>query len=162
VLRVTDTLRAIFVDTYIASRVRRWAAGERSTSPLVDGRWLTTAALTVICIAGLLVALTWKGMHGTLGKLLAPGPLMVVLGAYLVLALRVRYQSLNTSAQPVPLVKRMAGIEIGSAATVGILSLLAGVPVAALLWVVYVARPAAGLALVSIPIGGGPVLAPEA
>ncbi len=162
VLRVTETLRAIFVDTYIASRVRRWAAGERSTSPLVDGRWLTTAALTVICIAGLLVAFLWKGMQGTLGKLLAPGPLMVVLGAYLVLALRVRYQSLNTSAQPVPLVKRMAGVEIGSAATVGLLSLLAGVPVAALLWVVYVARPAAGLALVSTPIGGGPVLAPEA
>jgi len=60
------------------------------------------------------------------------------------------------------LVKRMAGLEIAAAAGVAILSIAPGAPLAALPWLVYVAKPAAGLQLVSSRFDGGPSLAPEA
>lgn len=157
-LRATDTIRAVFVDTYIASRVRKWAAGERGTSPLVDGRWLPAGGLAVVALGALLLAALWRGEPETL---LSPVTAMVVIGGYLALALRVRYQLLNTSAQPIGLVKRMAGLEVAAAIGVGILSAAAWAPLALLPWVVYVARPAAGLRLVSSQPDREPELAPE-
>lgn len=163
VLRVTETVRAIFVDTYIASRVRRWAAGERTTGAAIDGRWLSPLALATVAGGALILALVWTGMPDTdLERLVSPAAMMVVIGAYFVLALRVRYQSLNTSDQPMGLVQRMAGLELIAALAVGVLSALPGAPVALLSWIVYVAKPAAGLRLVSSPPGGGVTLAPEA
>jgi len=162
ILRVTETVRAIFVDTFIASRVRRWASGERITSPAVDGRWLSPLALVTIAGGALILALVWNGRPDTnLEKLLSPASMMVVIGAYLVLALRVRYQSLNTSAQPMGLVRRMARLEVIAALAVGVLSALPGAPVALLSWIVYVAKPAAGLRLVSPQLDSGMTLAPE-
>lgn len=157
-LRVTETIRAIFVDTYIASRVRRWAAGERNTSPAIDGRWLTPAARAGVTLGALLIAVLWSGS----GRWFSPSSAMLLVGAYLVLALRVRYQSLNTSAQPIFLVKRMAGLELIAAAAVGVLSAVAAVPPLAVLpWVVYVAKPAAGLGLIAaLPASEAP-LTPE-
>ena len=157
-LRVTETIRAIFVDTYIASRVRRWAAGERSTSPAIDGRWLTRGALVGVVGGALLLAVLWSGS----GRWISPASAMLLLGAYLVLALRVRYQSLNTSAQPMELVKRMAGLEIVAGTAVGILSAVSAVPLALLPWVVYVAKPAAGLSLIASRPEDEAPLAPEA
>jgi hypothetical protein len=157
-LRVTETIRAIFVDTYIASRVRRWAAGERSTSPAIDGRWLTRGALVGVVGGALLLAVLWSGS----GRWISPASAMLLLGAYLVLALRVRYQSLNTSAQPMALVKRMAGLEIVAGTGVGILSAVSAVPLALLPWVVYVAKPAAGLSLIASRPEDEASLAPEA
>jgi hypothetical protein len=163
ILRATETLRAIFVDTYIASRVRRWASGERITGPAVDGRWLSPLALATIAAGALVLALVWNGRPDSdLEKLLSPASMMVVIGSYLVLALRVRYQSLNTSAQPMVLVRRMAGLEVIAALAVGLLSALPGAPVALLPWIVYVAKPAAGLRLVSSQPNTGVSLAPEA
>jgi hypothetical protein len=156
-LRVTETIRAIFVDTYIASRVRRWATGERSTSPAIDGRWLTPAALVGGTGGALLLAVAWSGS----GRWLSPASAMLLIGAYLVLALRVRYQSLNTSAQPIGLVKRMAGLELIAATAVGVLSLVS-LPLASLPWVVYVAKPAAGLGLIASHPDSESPLAPEA
>ncbi len=157
-LRVTETIRAIFVDTYIASRVRRWAAGERSTSPAIDGRWLTPRALVGVTGGALLLALAWSGS----GRWLSPASAMLLVGAYLVLALRVRYQSLNTSAQPIGLVKRMAGLELIAGLAVGILSFVVVAPLAALPWVVYVAKPAAGLAMIASHPDSESPLVPEA
>ena len=157
-LRVTESLRAIFVDSYIASRVRGWAAGERTTSSLVDGRRLTAGALSAVAGAGLLIAVFWTSS----GRWISPTSAMLVMGAYLVLALRVRYQSLNTSAQPMGLVKRITVLEIAAAAGVGVLSLVPGAPLATLPWLVYVAKPAVGLQLVSSRTEGEPSLAPEA
>jgi len=156
-LRVTETIRAIFVDTYIASRVRRWAAGERSTSPLVDGRWLTPGMLLSLTGAALIIALAWKGS----GRWLSAASAMLLIGAYLILALRVRYQSLNTSAQPISLVRRIGALELGAASSVGILSFVAGLPLAVLPWIVYVAKPAAGLGLIASHPESESPLAPE-
>ena len=157
-LRVTETIRAIFVDTYIASRVRRWAAGERSTSPAIDGRWLAPGALVAVAGGALLLAVAWAGS----GRWLSPASAMLLIGAYLILALRVRYQSLNTSAQPLRLVKRMAGLEIVAATAVGILGAVSTVPLAVLPWVAYVGKPAAGLGLIGSLPGSDAPLAPEA
>jgi hypothetical protein len=157
VLRATDTLRAIFVDTYIASRVRRWASGERTTSSLVDGRWLTPAVLALVAGAALVLAVFWAGA----GRWLSPASAMLLIGAYLVLALRVRYQSLNTSAQPIQLVRRMAGVEVAGAAVVGMLGAIPGAPIAMLPWTLYVAKPAVGLRLVASEVSSAVEIAPE-
>jgi hypothetical protein len=158
VLRVTDTIRAVFVDTYIASHIRRWAAGERTANPAVDGRWLRPALLLILGFAGLLVSLFWAGRPGTL---LTPATVVLLLGTYLVLALRVRYQSLNTSAQPLPFVRRMAGLELGTAAVTGVLGYIPGLPVALLPWMVYLAKPALGLGIIPPEPSGAAALAPE-
>jgi len=157
-LRVTESLRAIFVDSYIASRVRGWAGGERSTSPLIDGRRLPAGALGAVAGTALLIAIFWSGS----GRWISPTSAMLVIGAYLVLAFRVRYQSLNTSAQPMELVKRIMGLESVAAAGVGVLSLVPGAPLAILPWLVYVAKPSVGLQLLSTRIDSGASLTPEA
>jgi hypothetical protein len=158
VLRATDTIRAVFVDTYIASRIRRWSAGERDANAAVDGRWLRLPLLAALVMAGLLVAVFWKGRAGTL---LTPGTVVLLLGTYLVLALRVRYQSLNMSAQPLHFVRRMAGLELGAAALTGALAHIPGLPVAILPWTVYLAKPAAGLRIIPVEATGAAALAPE-
>jgi hypothetical protein len=145
VLRGADTLRAVFVDTYIAVRVRRWTSGERPTNSAVDGRWLGPVQLSLVTALALVVAFAWQGPSPTL---ISPAALMVVIGTYLVLALRVRYQELNTAAQPLPVVLRMTGVEIGAGLAAGVMSLIA-VPVGLFAWLIYVAKPAAGLRLLS-------------
>jgi hypothetical protein len=159
VLRVTDTIRAVFIDTYIASRIRRWAAGERSANPAVDGRWLSPTLLLALVLAGLLVSLIWEGRPGTL---LTPATAVLLLGTYLILALRVRYQSLNTSAQPLHFVRRMAGLELLAAAVTGVLAYIPGLPIALLPWTLYLAKPAAGLRVIPPEPSGAAALAPEA
>lgn len=158
VLRVTETIRAVFVDTYIASRIRRWANGEKTSDGIIDGRWLGPAALGSVVVAGLLVALLWPALPGTW-----PASLELVLGTYLVLALRVRYQSLNTGSQPVHLNRRIAGTEVISAVLAFVFAKVTGSPVALLAWVIYVAKPAAGLGVLSRAAAGSPsALVPEA
>ncbi len=158
VLRGADTLRAVFVDTYIAVRVRRWTSGERPTNAAVDGRWLGPVPLGVVAVLALIVALAWQRASGAF---VASAPLMVVIGTYFALALRVRYQELNTSAQPLPLVLRMAGLEIGAGLLAGVMSVVA-VPVALFAWLIYVAKPAAGLRLVDTQHLAETDLPPEA
>jgi hypothetical protein len=158
VLRVTDTIRAVFVDTYIASHIRRWAAGERTANPAVDGRWLSPALLLALVLAGLLVSVFWVGRQATL---LTPATVVLLLGTYLVLALRVRYQSLNTSAQPLQFVRRMAGLELSTAAVTGVLGYIPGLPVALLPWMVYLTKPAAGLCIIPAQASGAAALTPE-
>jgi len=158
VLRVTETIRAVFVDTYIASRIRRWASGEKTSDGILDGRWLGPAALGCVVAAGLVVALVWPALPGTW-----PASLELVLGTYLVLALRVRYQSLNTGSQPVRFNRRIAGTEMVAALLAFIFARITGSPVALLAWVIYVAKPAAGLGVLSRAEPGSPgALVPEA
>lgn len=157
-LRVTETMRAVFVDTFIASRVKRWAAGERGTSPALNGSWLGRAHLVTAAVGALGFAVVWTSTS----RWLSPASAMLLIGAYLVLALRVRYQSLNTSEQPIRLVKQMAGLEIAAAFAVGVLSAAPAVPLSVLAWVIYVVRPAAGLGLVASYPGSGAPLDPEA
>jgi hypothetical protein len=160
VLRATETIRAVFVDSYIASRVRRWADGERTSSPVMDGRWLGSLPLALVTAGGLLIAL-WRPRGNGPPGLVSPAALVLVLGTYLILALRVRYQSLNTRARPLPLVKRMAGLELICAASVGLMSAVSWVPIAMLPWAVYVAKPAAGLRLLAAEPGPAAALVPE-
>ncbi|MGH7561179.1 MAG: hypothetical protein ACRENB_09165 [Gemmatimonadales bacterium] len=166
-LRITETIRAVLVDTYIASRIRRWSEGHTGTSPLLDGRWLSAGSILAVVAAGLAVALFWPesawspgGLAGALRDPLSiltdPKTIVLLVGLYFVLALRVRYQEVNVAAQPMSLVAKIAGLEIGTAVAVAALGAIAGVPVALLVWAAYVAKPAGGLALVRArPIGIG-------
>jgi hypothetical protein len=158
-LRATETLRAVFVDTYIASRIRRWSEGRRETSALVDGRWLSGGLILLVVAAALGVALAWPWAPGTYAD---PSAVVLLLGLYLVLALRVRYQERNVAAQPLGVVRRIAGLEVGTAAAVGLAAAFPVVPLAVLPWLAYVLKPAIGLRLVAARETDPRTLAPEA
>lgn len=145
VLRGADTLRAVFVDTYIAVRVRRSASGTLPTNSALDGRWLNPVALGLVVLLAAALVFIWQGPSPSF---LSPAAVMVVIGTYLALALRVRYQEMNTSSLPLSIMRRMAGLEIGSALLAGLLSVLA-LPAALFAWLIYVAKPAAGLRILS-------------
>lgn len=169
-LRVSDTIRAVLIDTYIASRIRRWAEGRRNTSALVDGRWLGSGLIALVGAAGLAVALFWPQpvrsetavtLANAIAILLDPVALVLLVGLYFVLALRVRYQERNVAAQPLTMVRRIAGLEAGTALMVGAAALIGGLPLALLVWMAYVARPAFGLRLVAARSTEVTALAPE-
>jgi hypothetical protein len=158
-LRATETLRAVFVDTYIASRLRRWSEGRRDTSALVDGRWLSGGVILLVVATALGVALAWPWAPGSYAD---PSAVVLLLGLYLVLALRVRYQERNVAAQPLAVVRRIAGLEVGTAAAVGVAAALPLLPLAVLPWLAYVVKPAIGLRLVAARETDVRTLAPEA
>lgn len=157
-LRVADTIRAVLVDTYIGSRIRRWSEGRHETSALVDGRWLQPGAILGVAAAGLAVALAWPWAPGTYAD---PSGVVLALGVYLVLALRVRYQERNVAALPLETLRHIAILELGTAAAVGLLAGISLVPLAVLTWLAYVARPAIGLQLVSPRSADVRLLEPE-
>lgn len=158
-LRATETLRAVLVDTYIASKIQRWSEGRRETSAVIDGRWLTSGLILLVVVAGLGVALAWPWPPGTYAD---PSAVVLLLGLYLVLALRVRYQERNVSAQPLGVVRRIAGLEVGTAAVVGLVAALPVVPLAVLPWLAYVLKPAIGLGMVAARETDVRELTPEA
>ena len=158
-LKAAEALRAVFVDTYIASKIRRWSEGRRETSAMVDGRWLSRSVILIVVGAALGVALAWPWAHGTYAD---PNAVVLLLGLYFVLALRVRYQERNVAAQPLGVVRRIAGLEVGTAAAVGVAAALPIIPLAVLPWLAYVLKPAIGLRLVAARETDVRALAPEA
>ena len=158
-LKATETLRAVFVDTYIASKIRGWSEGRRQTSAVVDGRWLSGGMIIAVVVVGLVVALAWPWAPGTYAD---PSAAVLLLGLYLVLALRVRYQERNVAAQPLGVVRRIAGLELGTAAAVGLVAALPVVPLAVLPWLAYVLKAAIGLRLVAARETDVRALVPEA
>jgi hypothetical protein len=157
-LRATEALRAVFIDTYIASKIRRWSEGRRETSALVDGRWLSGGVILLVIAAALGVVFAWPWAHGTYAD---PSAVVLVLGLYFVLALRVRYQERNVAAQPLGVARRIAGLEVGTAAAVGLVAALPVVPLAVLPWLAYVVKPAIGLRVVAARTTDVSTLAPE-
>jgi hypothetical protein len=77
-------------------------------------------------------------------------------------ALRVRYQERTVAAQPLGVVRRIAGLEVGTAAAVGVAAALPIIPLAVLPWLAYVLKPAIGLRLVAARETDVRALAPEA
>jgi hypothetical protein len=157
-LRATEALRGVFVDTYIASKLRRWSEGSRQTSAVVDGRWLSGGMIIAVVVGALVVALAWPWAPGTYAD---PSAVVLLLGLYLVLALRVRYQERNVAAQPLAVVRRIAGLEVGTAAAVGLTAAFPIVPLAVLPWLAYVLKPAIGLRMVAARETDVRELAPE-
>lgn len=145
-LRITETVRAVFVDSWVASRVQRWTREGAAGAVRAASRLLAWPAAIGLVIAGLGIALLWPGADGSL---LAPAAVVVVAGVYPLVVYRVGWQALNTSGRPGPVLVRVAALEW---AVLGLGMLVAALriqPVALLPWLAYVVRPAAGLRLIA-------------
>ena len=147
VLRAIETIRAVFVDTFVSSRLRKWAEGRTPAAAAYSRRLLPTPVAILLLAAGLVLALRFRGMPGTL---LDPAAVVLVVGLYPMLLYRVVWQSMNTNAQPVLATRRTAAVEAGVLVLTLLAALIPAVPAAVLSWVAYVVRPVAGLAVTTM------------
>jgi hypothetical protein len=147
VLRGIETIRAVFVDTFVSSRLRKWAEGRTPAAAAYSRRLLPAPVAVLLLAGGLVLALKWQGMPGTL---LDPAAVVLVVGLYPMLLYRVVWQSMNTNAQPVHATRRTAAVEAGVLALTLLVALIPGMPAAVLSWVAYVVRPVAGLAVTTM------------
>ncbi len=151
-LRAIETIRAVFVDTYVASRLRKWTES-RVATPLPTARRMLSPGLAAFLVAtGLVLALRWPGQPGTL---LDPSAVVLVVGLYPLLVYRVAWQALNTNASPVRATARVAGVELAVFGLAGVAAALPGLPVALMPWLAYVVRPVAGFAVSMSAVGRG-------
>jgi len=147
IARSVDAVRAVFVDSYIGSRVSSWAARREGVPTLLDPQRYTPVTLIAIC--ALTAALTLVMSPGTVGMGSAAWySAILILGAYLQFAGRVGYFFVNSYSSPSALILRSSGLNIALA---GLMASLQAVWVGAILWLIwifYVARAAIQLWLV--------------
>jgi hypothetical protein len=148
-LRAIETVRAVFIDTFVASRLRKWTETNVSSVRDTARRMLPPGLATLVLAAGLAIALGWPGAHGTL---LDPSAVVLLTGLYPLLVYRLLWQALNTNASPVRATALVAGVELGVFLLVSAGAAISGVPVALLPWMAYVVRPVAGIG-VSVSTG---------
>jgi len=139
--RVIDSVRAIFLDTFIGSRLAGWAAGKSHIPAVLDpggAGVLRFGAVSVTSLAGL--ALVW---NRPVGVLLASGLLLILgAGAMLLFSVRIAMFAWNARETPVQLNWRLAMVDATTAlAALAGWKLLPGV-VPVLIWLVFVVRPA--------------------
>jgi hypothetical protein len=151
VLRVAETLRAVFVDSWVASRLKRWTTEGAARAVSAVTRLLPAPAAAGLALAGLAVALVPAGPRASL---LAPAAIVVLVGLYPLVVYRVGWQALNTSGRPTRALARVAALEAVIAALLGAVLMVPRMPVAVLSWLAYVARPAAGVRIVAAPTEG--------
>lgn len=135
-VRIYDTVRVIFVDSFVGSRVVAWTTGGAHVPTLLDAR-RHAMPLAVVSAAALAAALfPSSGLVAT--STISLGILMVAL--YAASSLRVLYSFVNTIDQPARLVAVVgaADIAVGLAA-VG-MAFVPSLPRLALLWTLYVGR----------------------
>jgi hypothetical protein len=145
-LRITETIRAVFVDSWVASRVQEWTRVGAAGAVAAAARLLSWRGAAVVTVLGLLLALAWPGADGTL---LAPPAVVVAAGIYPVVVYRVGWQAVNTSTRPGSALPRVAAMEWGIAALGWLAAALAVQPVALLPWLAYVVRPVAGARIIA-------------
>jgi hypothetical protein len=143
-LRAIETVRAVFIDTYVASRLRKWTE-DLAPSPRETARRMLPRPLGLLMVAaGLAIAVWWPGTRGTL---LDPSAIVLLAGLYPMLVYRVFWQALNTNARPVHATARVAAVELAVFLLVSAGALIPALPMALLPWLAYVVRPVGGLAV---------------
>jgi hypothetical protein len=138
--RVTDSIRGIFLDTFIGSRLAGWAAGKTHIPEILDptrARAMRFGVVTVLSAAGL--AMTW---NRPVSILLGAGFLLILgAGAMLLFSVRIALFASNARETPTALNWRLAAVDFATA-----LVALFGWTFAKgygplLIWIVFVARP---------------------
>ncbi len=139
--RVTDSVRAIFLDTFIGSRLAGWAAGKSHIPGILDPGGagpLRFGLVSVVSVAGL--ALVW---NRPVGLMLGLGLLLILgAGALLLFSVRIAMFASNARETPVALNWRLAAVDVTTALAglVGWKLIPGFVPV--VIWLVFVLRPA--------------------
>jgi hypothetical protein len=135
--RGADTLRSVLVDTYIAVRIRRWAAVRRGE-----------AAPQAVRPAARHLGLGWGVASLALVGVLRPSlPYVLVsliLSGMMVAAVaRVRYHRINIGSQPTALALKVAAAELCVGVVAMLLAVGGGASAPLAVWAVYVMRPVA-------------------
>ncbi len=146
-LRVLETVRAILVDTFIATQIRTWAGGKGAV-PALPLRWLLrNGPLAGLVVAGALVV--W-GTRDATGPMLAAIAALLLIGMYPSVAVRIGYALANTALAPLGLITGYALIELAALAGVWVLKdLIHGLPLGPV-WLVYVLKPAVSLGVLGL------------
>jgi hypothetical protein len=137
VIRVFDTLRAVFVDSLIGSRMAAWARGDRHIPALLDPRRVRKPGFVVLAVMTLAVALVPSHENIQLAAQLA-----IVLGVSLWLSsmFRLLYYFVNSTVAPRRLIVRLGAVDIFSAMLLAAAVNAASARGAILVWVFYIAR----------------------
>jgi hypothetical protein len=152
--RVIDSVRAIFLDTFIGSRLAGWAAGKSHIPAMLDPGGagpLRFGVVSVTSLAGLV--LVW---NRPVGVLLAFGLLLILgAGAMLLFSVRIAMFAWNARGTPVELNWRLAAVDATTAlaALTGWKFMPGYVPV--VIWLVFVLRPALQLLILRGSHGKG-------
>jgi hypothetical protein len=135
--RGADTLRSVLVDTYIAVRIRRWAAARKGDEAL-QADWPAAGYLGLGwgVVSLVLVAALRPSLPCILVSLILSG---MVVGA----VARVRYHRLNIGSQPTALALKVAAAELCVGVVAMLLAIGGGTSAPLAVWVVYVMRPVA-------------------
>lgn len=135
-IRIYDTLRVIFVDSFVGSRVAGWTSGESHVPRLLDARLHAVPLLAASGIALLSGLVPVSGAVST--SIVSLGILLVAL--YAASSLRVLYSFVNTVTTPGRLIVMvgLADVAVGLAAAG--MAFVPGLPRLLLLWLLYVGR----------------------
>jgi hypothetical protein len=135
-IRIYDTLRVIFVDSFVGSRVAGWTSGESHVPRLLDARHhvVPLLAISAVALAGGFIPVT--GAQATAG--VAFGILLVAL--YAASSLRVLYSFVNTVTTPRRLIVLVGIADLAVGLTAFGMAQVAWLPRLVMLWLLYVGR----------------------
>ncbi len=135
-IRIYDTLRVIFVDSFVGSRVAGWTTGESHVPRMLDARHHAVPLLAVSALA--LVSGFAPVTSAQATAAVALGILLVAL--YAASSLRVLYSFVNTVTTPGRLIIAvgLADVTIGLAAAG--MAFIPSLPRLLILWLLYVGR----------------------
>jgi hypothetical protein len=135
-IRIYDTLRVIFVDSFVGSRVAGWTSGESHVPRILDARHHAVPLLAISGVALLSGLIPVSGAIGT--SAVALGILLVAL--YAASSLRVLYSFVNTVTTPGRLIVAVGLADVAVGLTAAGMALVPWLPQLILIWLLYVGR----------------------
>ncbi len=135
-VRIYDTVRVIFVDSFVGSRVAAWTTGGAHVPTLLDARHHATPLAIISALALVAGLAPASGLVATTAISLA----ILSVALYAASSLRVMYSFVNTVDQPARLVAVVGAADIAVGAVAVGMALVPSLPRLALLWTLYVGR----------------------
>lgn len=144
-VRIADTVRSVFIDSFIGSRVAAWATGVRRIPRLLDQQHLPRTAIVAILLVTTAVSMPRVDSLMAFGVQVA---VLLAVGLYLGSLMRVAYYYLNSHGNPRRLIIGIGGLDLAAAAAAGALAALGLSRLSIIIGLFYVLRPLAQVLLV--------------
>jgi hypothetical protein len=135
-IRIYDTLRVIFVDSFVGSRVAGWTAGETHVPRMLDARHHAVPLVVISALALLAGWIPVTTAQATAG--VALGILLVAL--YAASSLRVMYSFVNTITTPGRLIVAVGLADVAVGLCAAGMAFVPWLPRLVMLWVLYIGR----------------------
>ncbi len=145
--RLTDTIRVVFLEPYLGSRMALWAGGQGRVPRLLAGHQFSFDTLGAIVVASaMLIPLPTPSLPSVAVRLVV----LMFLGLYLTSCVRSVYSFVNSHRTPGALIRRLGVAELGLTG-VGIgLFMIGALPMMLLVWLFYIVRGAVQLLLLKL------------